>query len=218
MDNKTDNFFRLTGSLLLAITLFIALLLVTSCKKEESREETRSEGPVVNPYSSESVYMELKKKLDQNPNDADALYHLADLYDRDAQYAEAIETYKKVVKLRPKMGYAYLKMGTAYDRINKPTEAIDTLKKAARHMPNNAVVYNNLGIAYGKSGKMNEEIEALKKAIRLRPNYSTARYNLGVTYLKVGNRKSAIREYEALEKFDEGVAKALKKEIDKSSQ
>ena len=28
-------------------------------------------------------------------------YHLADLYDRDAQYKEAIDTYKKVLKIRP---------------------------------------------------------------------------------------------------------------------
>ncbi len=198
---------------------FLVMITLTSCKKEEPRQEQRSAPTAaVNPYSDDSAFAEVKKKLDANPNDADALFHLADLYDRSNQYAEAIEAYKKVIKLKPNMGYAYLKMGTAYDRMNKPEEAIDTLKKAARYMPNYAVVYNNLGVAYGKSGKSKEEIEALKKAIKLRPGYTSARYNLGVTYLRVGDRKSAQQEYESLKKFNEGAAEQLRKEIEKSSK
>ncbi len=213
------NHFYLAGKLLIIVTLFFLFIPVISCRKEQPREERRAgEAPVVNPYSSESVYTEVKKKLDQNPNDVEALYHLADLYNRDAQYPEAIETYKKVVRLKPDMGYAYLKMGTAYDRLSKPEEAITALKKAAKYMPNYPVVYNNLGVAYGNSGKPDEEIASLKKAIALRPNYTSARYNLGVTYLKTKNKKAAMQEYEALKKFDEGAAQALLKEIEKSAK
>ncbi len=207
-----------TDLLLLAVSFF-TLVSLMSCKKEEPRSEQKSAPAVAaNPYSDDSAFAEVKKKLDENPNDAEALYHLADIYDRNNQYPEAIETYKKVIKLKPDMGYAYLKMGTAYDRMNKPDEAIDNLKKAAKYMPNYAVVYNNLGVAYGKSGKLNEEIEALKKAIRLRPNYSSARYNLGVTYVKTGNKKAAMQEYESLKRFDEGAAEALRKEMEKSAK
>ncbi len=211
------NHISFAGKLLLVAVLLFVLLPVVSCKKEQPREEQRAEAPTVNPYSSESVYGEIKKRLDENPNDVDALYHLADLYYRDAQYPEAIETLKKVVKLKPDMGYAYLKMGTAYDRLNKPKEAIETLRKAAKHMPKYAVVYNNLGVAYGNSGNLNEEIGALKKAIELRPNYTSARFNLAITYSKKGNKKAAEQQYEALKKFDEGAAEALRKELDKTS-
>lgn len=211
------NNFRCAGRVLLAAFLLFVFATVLSCKKEEQAEEKGTGGAVVNPYSSESVYAQLKKKLDKNPNDAEALYHLADLYNRDALYPEAIEAYKKVVKVKPDMGYAYLKMGTAYDRINKPEEAIINLKKAAKYMPNYPVIYNNLGVAYGKSGKLNEEVAALKKAIKLRPNYSSARYNLAMTYLKKRDKKAALRQYEELKKFDEGAAAELKKEMDKSS-
>jgi tetratricopeptide (TPR) repeat protein len=38
---------------------------------------------------------------------------VADLYDRNGQYTEAIDAYKKVIELKPDMGYAYFKMGTA---------------------------------------------------------------------------------------------------------
>jgi tetratricopeptide (TPR) repeat protein len=202
-----------------AYFLFIIVLSLpffVSCKKKEERPSA-SATVATNPYSNESVFDEVKRQLDKNPKDVDALYHLADLYDRNNQYAEAIETYKKVVALKPDLGYAYLKMGTAYDRLNKPEEAIREFKKAAKHMPKNPVVYNNMGVAYGKLGKYHEEVSALKKALSLRASYSAAAYNLGATYLKLKDKKAAMRAYESLKKFDEGAADALMKEINKAS-
>lgn len=198
------------------LLLVFAVLATVSCKKEEPRTNPAST-QALNTASNESVFDEVKKKVDQNPEDADALYHLADLYDRNEQYAEAIETYKRVVALKPGMGYAYFKMGTAYERVNKPAEAVEAFKKAVSLMPKNAVAYNNLGVAYGKLGKLNDEITALQKAVKLRPNYSSARYNLGVTYLKTGRKQAAMKEYEALKSFDESVAEALLKEINRAS-
>jgi Flp pilus assembly protein TadD len=200
--------------LLIALLLLIPALL--SCKKEAPKDN-QAPARVLNSASNSSIFDEVKKKVDQNPGDAEALYHLADLYDRNEQYAEAVETYKKVVALKPDMGYAYFKMGTAYDRINQPAEAVAAFKKAVTLMPKNAVAYNNLGVALGRMGKNEEEIEALQKAIKIRPSYSSARFNLGMTYLKTGRKKDAMKEYEALKKFDEGVAEALMKEINSAS-
>ena len=200
----------------LLLVLVFMVVATVSCKKEEPRTSPAST-QVVNSASNESVFDEVKKKVDQTPKDADALYHLADLYDRNEQYAEAVETYKKVVALKPGMGYAYFKMGTAYNRINQPAEAVTAFKKAVSLMPGNAVAYNNLGVAYGKLGKLDDEIASLQRAVKIRPNYSSARYNLGVTYLKTSNKKAAMKEYEALKNFDESVAEALLKEINRAS-
>lgn len=192
------------------------LFLFSSCSKGDQPAEKTS-GPSVNPYSSESVSEEVQRKLRENPNDPDALYHLADLYDRNAQYKEAIDTYKKVLKIKPDSGYVYYKIGTAYDRLNQPSEAVAALKNAIKYMPSYAVAYNNMGVAYGKLNQPEQEIAALKKAIKIRPRYTAARYNLGLTYLRTGNKKGALAEYEALKDFDEGAAEALMKEIGKTS-
>ncbi len=202
-------------SLALAAVL-ILLAFMTSCKKSEQHPATTS-GPALNPYSNESAFDEVKRKLQGTPNDPDLLYRLADLYDRSSQYKEAIEAYKKVVKVKPDMAYAYLKMGTAYDRMNNSSEAVKAFKEAQKYMPKNPVLYNNMGVAYGKLGKYSEEAESLKKAIKLRPNYTAARYNLGMTYLKMKNKKAATKEYEALKEFDEGAAANLLKEIERAS-
>jgi tetratricopeptide (TPR) repeat protein len=204
------------GMALSLIGLLMLLLATTyACSKGDQTPEKPS-GPAVNPYSSESVFDEVQRKLRENPNDAEALYHLADLYDRNAQYKEAIETYEKVLKIKPDSGYVYFKIGTAYDRLNQPADAVPAFQSAIKHMPTYAVAYNNLGIAYGKLNKHKEEVNALKKAISLRPRYSSARYNLGVTYLKIGDKKAALSEYEAIKEFDEGTAEALMKEIRKT--
>jgi len=201
-------------SLLIGL-LMVLLSLIYACSKGEQPAE-RATGPANNPYSNESVFDEVQRKLKENPNDADALFHLADLYERNAQYKEAIDTYKKVLQIKPDSGYVYFKIGTAYDRLNQPAEAVTAFQSAIKHMPTYAVIYNNMGIAYGKLNKPGEEINALKKAIALRPRYSSARYNLGVTYLKIGNKKAALAEHEALKDFDEGTAGALMKEIRKT--
>jgi len=196
--------------------LLLAALAIVSCQKEKPATE-RATGPAFNPYSGESVYQEVQRELEKNPNDVQALYHLADLYDRNGQYAEAIDTYKKVIKLKPDMGYVYLKIGTAYDRMNKPSEAVSFFKQAEKYMPDYPVLFNNMGVAYGKLEKYKEEIASLKKALKLRPRYTAARFNLAVTYAKTGDKKAAMSEYEELKKFDEGAAGTLLKEINKYS-
>ena len=211
---KTGNAMSKTKLYLTGLFLLLLPLVFACSKGEEPTKKTA--GPAFNPYSGESVFDEVQRKLKENPNDPDALFHMADLYERNAQYKEAIDTYKKALKIRPGSGYIYFKIGTAYDRINQPAEAVDAFQSAIKHMPNYAVAYNNMGIAYGKLNKPDNEIAALKKAIKLRPRYSSARYNLGITYLKTGNKKEALKEYEALKDFDEGVAEALMKEIGKT--
>lgn len=194
--------------------LMMLTLIFLSCK----RKEQEPSGQVSNPYTTESVYGEIKKKIQENPNDPDLWYHLADLHERNAQYREEIEALKRVVELRPDKGYAYLKMGTAYNQLGQHKEAVDAFKKAIRYMPDYAVAYNNLAIAYGKLGLVDDEIASLKKAIKLRPQYAIARYNLGMAYLKKGNKREALQEYNKLKDIDQGIADALIKEIDAEGQ
>jgi tetratricopeptide (TPR) repeat protein len=183
-------------------------LLMLSCSKEKER----STPP---PISEEkTLFEEVKTRTMKNPKDAEAWYHLADLYERSALYTEEADALNKVIALQPDNRYVYMKLGTVYSRLGRYPDAIKNFQKAKRFFPKNAVLYNNLAIAYGKIGKHDEEIVELKHAIALRPRYATARFNLGVVYLKKGQRKEAMKQYDELLKFDEGVAASLKQEID----
>jgi tetratricopeptide (TPR) repeat protein len=193
--------------------LLTAVVLPLSCKEKEAPE--KKQVYVENPYSAETVFAETKRKLEAHPEDIDEWYHLGDLYERSGQYADAVDCYKKIIKLLPAQGYAYLKMGTAYQQLGKSQEAVAALKEAIRYMPRYAVAYNNLGTAYGKLGQNHEEISALKKALQLRPGYVTARFNLGMAYLRMGDKKAALQQYALLNDVSSGAAEDLKKEIDK---
>jgi len=193
--------------------LAFIVLLSASCK---NREEQKTENEVYQAdklYAPDTVYTKVRKQIKENPNDADAWYHLADLYDRNGQYEQSIEAFKKVVELEPDRGYAYFKMGTAYNRLGKADEAVKSHLEALKYLKNNPVIYNNLGIAYGKLGKLDEEIDALKKAIEIRPRYAAARFNLGFTYLKKGDKEGAMQQYQALLELDTNAAAILNKQI-----
>jgi tetratricopeptide (TPR) repeat protein len=211
-DKMKKSVLKRTAAIPLAAFLIFLAALSFSCKGKETTQE-KKQGLVTNPYSVESVFIETKQRADAHPQDADALFHLADLYERNGQYAEAIDIYKKVAKLKPG-GYVYLKIGTAHDRLGQPGEAVTAIKKAIQYMPGYAVAYNNLGIAYGNMGKDREEIAALNKALQLRPSYVTARYNLGIAYLRVKDRKAALQQYELLKDIESGPAEELRKKID----
>ena len=189
----------------LLIVPLLLLSLVVACSEES---------PKPRPVAQQTDLEILRDKVKANPNDVDSLYSLADLYEQSNMYKEEIDLLQKIVALKPDMGYAYLKLGNAYNRLAQYQNAVNSFQKARKYMPKNPVIFNNMAISYGHLGKTDDEIELLKKAISLRPQYASARFNLGMAFLKKGSRSEALKQYEALNTFDTGIAKALKKEID----
>ena len=191
--------------------LFITSLLLFSCADEKEQATP--------PVSTEkNLFEELKDQTARNPKDAEAWYHLSDLYQRSEMYREEANALEKVIAIDPQRGYTYVKLGNVYSRLGQYQEAIKSYTAAIKFFPRNHVLYNNLAIAYGKLDKTDDEILALKKATSLRPRYATARYNLGIALLKKGKRSEALTQYHELDTFDAGVATALKKEIDRKGK
>ncbi len=191
---------------LLSVVIMTFLLLISCTQKKEEASAPDS--------GEKNIFEEVKEQTIRNPNDAEAWYHLADLYERSELYQEEIASLKKVIAITPKNGYAYIKMGNACNRLRQYEEAIKNYKTAIKYFPKNPLLYNNLAVSYGKTNKVEEEITMLEKAISLRPRYATARFNLGMVMLRKGRRDAAQKQYQELLKFDEGMAQSLKQEID----
>lgn len=207
----------LSRRLILCLTLLLFCTAGCEGPQEKVTEAPLEEAPTAatNTYMIESVFDQVLRKTQANPEDADAWYHLADLFSRANEYEKAVDAYRRTVELDPEKGYAWGKMGAALNRLNKPEEAAVALEKAVALLPNPAVEYNNLGIAYGKLGRYEDEINALLQAIELRPRYATARLNLAVTYLKTGNIEAAKAQHEILKELDVRAAELLMKEMNK---
>ncbi|MGE5047299.1 MAG: tetratricopeptide repeat protein [Deltaproteobacteria bacterium] len=183
------------------------LLLAAAC----SRAAPQDPPPAPRQPSDAEILMEQVRK---DPGDADAWFRLADLHERASSYEEEVGALRKLIELRPQMGYARFKLGTTYNRLGRWAEAVEQFEAARKTIGGQPLLHNNLAVAYGKLGRVAEEIDALKKAIALRPEYATAHYNLGMARLRQGQPREAVREYEILEDIDAGAAATLKKAID----
>ncbi len=189
--------------------IIVTFLLLVSCTEEKSKTATPP------PDTGEkNIFEEVKEQTIRNPGDAEAWYHLANLYERSQLYREETDALKKVIALTPKDGNAYSKLGNAYNRLGQYEDAIKNYEIAIKYFPKNPVLYNNVAFSYGKTKRGDKEIAYLEKAISLRPRYATAHFNLGIVMLRKGRMDLAQKQYQELLKFDEGMAQSLKKEID----
>lgn len=196
---------------LLLMIVMITTLLFPACSKEQEKTSEPA-------GTEQTLFAEIKAQTVKNPHDAEAWYHLADIYERSEMYHEEAAALRQVIAIDPQRGYAYIKLGNTYNRLGQYQGAITSYTRALKHFPKDPVLRNNLAISYGKVGKTDDEIIALQKAIALRPRYATARYNLGIALLKTGKRSEALTQYHELDTFDAGVAAALKKELDRKGK
>ena len=87
--------------------LLIISLILISCTSEQ---EQSAPPPAA---TEKSLFDELKEQTIKNPNDAEAWYHLADMYERSEQFREEVDAPNKVIALKPDKGYPYAKLATA---------------------------------------------------------------------------------------------------------
>ncbi len=195
----------------LVFCILACCALAAACSDEQPVSRTDRAPLESNPIA------EVKAEVANDPKNADAWYHLADLYERSGMYQEEADALLKVVSIDPTRGAAYGQLGTTYNRLGRYADAIAQFRQATKYTPRNPVLYNNMAYSYGKTGKTNEQIAALKQAIAIRPSYATARFNLGLVYLHRNDRTQALQQYSALKNIDETMAASLKKEIDAGS-
>jgi len=118
------------------------------------------------------------------------------------KYKDAIDAYKRAIKVDPDYTYAHLNLGVAYLKSHMQTNAVQALKRLIRIDPEDAMGHYNLGIAYYESGKYKDAIETFKQAIRINPDFVDANYNLGKAYDRAGRYKDAIGAYKQAIKVD----------------
>jgi tetratricopeptide (TPR) repeat protein len=123
-------------------------------------------------------------KVNTNPQTADDLFLKGVAKQTKDYYEEAIEWYKKAIKLNPDFVEAYYNMGSAYRNLNGQYEkAIEYYKKAIELKPDLVEAYLNMGVAYCNWKRQYEKaIDCYKKAIELKPNLAVAHLNMGVAY------------------------------------
>jgi cytochrome c-type biogenesis protein CcmH/NrfG len=114
----------------------------------------------------------LLERLKSDPNNAELLANIGNLYYDDQQYPSAIKYYKKSLELQPTRSAVRTDMGTAYWYVGNADAAIEEFNRVLKVEPTNPNTLFNLGIVR-LHGKMDVDgaVAAWQKLLDNNPNY-----------------------------------------------
>jgi cytochrome c-type biogenesis protein CcmH/NrfG len=114
----------------------------------------------------------LLAQLQSDPNNADLLAKVGNIYYDTQQYPVAIDYYQRSLTAQPANPGVRTDLGTAYWYSGNPDSAITEFNQALSYAPNNANTLFNLGIVKWQ-GKMDIDgaVAAWQKLLNTNPNY-----------------------------------------------
>jgi len=139
---------------------------------------------------------EFLKVYKLNPKNAEALYHIALIYERKLDFKLAVEFYNKAKLAAP----GNKKIKDSYNRLLE--KIIKDVNEDIKENPELADNYKLMGFVYMYKEDYDKAEKYLKKAIKLNPELSEAYNYLGVVYMKKGRLKQAYRWIEKAFQMD----------------
>ena len=111
------------------------------------------------------------------------------------QFDDAIDNYKKALKIKPDYAEAYYNMGIALKKKGDLEGAIVSYKHALEIKPDYAEAYYNMGNALKDKDNFEAAIISYKNALEIKSDYAEAYYNMGIALKKNGDLEAAIDSY-----------------------
>jgi len=133
-----------------------------------SPQQQQATSPEALAKSAEPLLAQLKS----NPNDADTIVKLGNLYYDSQAYPQAIENYEKALAIQPNNADVRTDLGTAYWYTGNADEAIASFEKALAIRPNHPGTLFNLGVVKWQ-GKKDPKgaVVAWEKLLQTNPAY-----------------------------------------------
>jgi tetratricopeptide (TPR) repeat protein len=118
------------------------------------------------------------------------------------QYADALNAFREVVKLRPDYADGYINIGLTYIDWEKYSSARAGLEKALALSPDNARALYYLGLVERREGHDAAERSDLEKVLAQYPRARDPRRELGIYYYQHHQYADAREQFEALQQID----------------
>ncbi len=143
----------------------------------------------------------LKRIVDENPKNQDALSALGNLQRAHKHYAEAIDTYTLALAGKGKPEKTdwpiYYFRGISYEREKRWPEAEADLVQALALYPDQPLVLNYLGYSWvDQNMNLDEAFNMLRRAVELRPTDGYIVDSLGWANYKLGHNDEAVKQLE----------------------
>jgi cytochrome c-type biogenesis protein CcmH/NrfG len=122
--------------------------------------------------TAETQVAPLLQKLKSDPNNAELLANIGNVYYDTQQYPKAIEYYGRSLKVQPSNSSVRTDLATAYWYVGNPDTAIAEFQKSLTYEPTKANTLFNLGLVEWQ-GKMDIKaaVATWQKLLDTNPNY-----------------------------------------------
>jgi tetratricopeptide (TPR) repeat protein len=124
------------------------------------------------------------------------------------QFEDAINSYKKAIKINPDYAEAYYNMGIAQKDKGDLEEAIESYKQALKIKPNYVEAYYNMGNILKDKGDLEEAIESYKQALKIKPDHAGVYNNIGIALEYNGDLQGAVDSYKKAIEINSDFAEA----------
>lgn len=132
-----------------------------------------------------------KRKVEQNPNSADAHNDLGWAYRQNDQLKEAEQELRKAIELDDTIPYGHSNLSVVLLDSGRIKEAVTEAERAVGIDSKRAVFRVVYGNALVADKQLDKAVEQYKTAVELQPNYENALYHLGRTLHEQGKSAEA---------------------------
>ena len=132
----------------------------------------------------------LKNALNKSNNDLAIYFKLANIYQKNRQYNQAIKYYKKMLEIKKDSTLALNNLAWVYFQQSLP-DALPTAERAYKISPDAPEIMDTYGYFQVKLGDIGKGVELLEKASRSLPNDSNIKYHLAEAYFLQGKKAKA---------------------------
>lgn len=112
---------------------------------------------------------EYKRIIAEDPQNYEALVGLGNLYFDNQQYQQAVEYYRRALKINPDDPNVRTDLAICYTYLDLLDLAASELKQVIEKYPNHAQAHFNLAIVYQKMGRIKDAISELDTFMKLVP-------------------------------------------------
>jgi tetratricopeptide (TPR) repeat protein len=119
-----------------------------------------------------------------------------------SQYADAVQAFGEVVKLRPDYTDAYINVGLTQIQWEKYESARLSIQNALALSPNNARALYYSALLERRASNYDAETADLKRVVEQYPQSRDARRDLGIAFYRQHDYTAAREQFEALQKID----------------
>jgi tetratricopeptide (TPR) repeat protein len=149
----------------------------------------------------------IRRALEFDPGNTDALYELASLLRVLRRYDEALELLERYRRLVPDDFQVLADIGRCLSGLQRFAEAEGVLRRALEGLDDANTRYD-FGLVMDRVGRLAEAIAEYQRALEHNPNHRDALNNLGVAFVRQGKLAQAGRQFKQLVAADPDSADA----------